>query len=184
VFAPTGIGVLFGKADVLEAMPPWQGGGNMISDVTFEKTSYQSPPWRFEAGTGNIADAVGLGAALDYVSGLGLANISRYEHELLVYGEERLATVPGLRMIGTAPEKAGVMSFVIDGVRTEDVSAALDQEGIAVRSGHHCAQPILRRFGVESTIRASLAPYNTRADIDALVTALLRLQASLPPSRS
>jgi cysteine desulfurase/selenocysteine lyase len=177
IFGPTGIGALFGKADVLETMPPWQGGGNMIADVTFEKTVYQSPPARFEAGTGNIADAVGLGAALDYVSALGIENVARYEHELLVYATERLGRVPGLTMIGTAAEKAGVLSFVLDGIRTEDVGGALDREGIAVRSGHHCAQPILRRFGLESTVRASLAPYNTCEDIDALVAALLRLQS-------
>jgi cysteine desulfurase/selenocysteine lyase len=177
LFGPTGIGVLYGKADALEAMPPWQGGGNMIADVTFEKTTYQSPPGRFEAGTGNIADAVGLGAAIDYVSALGLENVSRYEHELLVYAEEKLACVPGFKRVGTAQEKAGVISFVLDGVRTEDVGGALDQEGIAVRSGHHCAQPILRRFGLESTVRASFAPYNTREDVDALVAALLRIQA-------
>jgi cysteine desulfurase / selenocysteine lyase len=149
----------------------------MIADVTFEKTAYQSPPARFEAGTGNIADAVGLGAALDYVSALGIENVARYEHELLVYATERLERVPGLTMIGTAAEKAGVLSFVLDGIRTEDVGGALDREGIAVRSGHHCAQPILRRFGLESTVRASLAPYNTCEDIDALVAALLRLQS-------
>ena len=176
VFAPTGIGALYGKAEVLQHMPPWQGGGNMIRDVTFEKTAYQPAPWKFEAGTGNIADAVGLGAALDYVTGLGLENINRYEHELLVYATERLLRVPGLRIIGTAPDKAGVLSFVLDGVRTEDVGGLLDQEGIAVRSGHHCAQPILRRFGLEATVRASLAPYNTCEDIDALVAALHRLQ--------
>ena len=176
IFAPTGIGALYGKADVLEAMPPWQGGGNMISDVTFEKTTFHPPPNRFEAGTGNIADAVGLGAALDYVRALGPENISRYEHELLVYGTGELRRVPGLRLIGTAAEKAGVLSFVMDGLRTEDIGRALDQEGIAVRSGHHCAQPILRRFGVESTVRASLAPYNTCEDIDALVDVLLRLR--------
>lgn len=180
VFGPTGIGALFGKADVLEHMPPWQGGGNMIADVTFEKTVYQPPPFRFEAGTGNIADAVGLGAALDYVMGLGLENIARYEHELLVYATEGLCRVPGLTLIGTAPDKAGVLSFVLDGKRTEDVGAALDKEGIAVRSGHHCAQPILRRFGLESTVRASLAPYNTKEDIDALVDTLQRLQAGRP----
>jgi cysteine desulfurase/selenocysteine lyase len=180
VFAPTGIGVVFGRADVLETMPPWQGGGNMIADVTFEKTVYQSAPWRFEAGTGNIADAVGLGAAIDYVSAIGMASIERYEHELLTYAEGRLAHVPGLTVIGTAPEKAGVISFVLDGVRTEDVGGMLDQEGIAVRSGHHCAQPILRRFGLEATVRASLAPYNTPDDIDALVAALQRIQAGRP----
>jgi cysteine desulfurase/selenocysteine lyase len=180
IFAPTGIGVVYGKTAVLEHMPPWQGGGNMIQDVTFEKTAYQGAPNRFEAGTGNIGDAVGLGAALDYVSALGIENIARYEHELLEYGTESLLRVPGLTMIGTAIDKAGVMSFVLDGQRTEDVSGLLDQEGIAVRSGHHCAQPILRRFGVESTVRASLAPYNTRNDIDALVAALQRLQTGRP----
>jgi cysteine desulfurase/selenocysteine lyase len=177
VFGPTGIGVVYGKLDVLDSMPPWQGGGNMIADVTFEKTAYQPPPARFEAGTGNIADAVGLGAAIDYVSEIGMENIAAYEHDLLNYGTAKLLTVPGLRLIGTAREKAGVMSFVLDDVRTEDVGAALNREGIAVRSGHHCAQPILRRMGVESTVRPSLAFYNTCEDIDALVAALLRLQA-------
>jgi cysteine desulfurase/selenocysteine lyase len=177
VFAPMGIGVLFGRTDVLESMPPWQGGGNMISDVTFEKTTYQPPPCRFEAGTGSIGDAVGLGAALEYLSALGLQNVSRYEHELRVYAEESLGRVPGFRPIGTAREKAGVLSFVLDGVRSEEVGTALDQEGIAVRAGHHCAQPIVRRFGLESTVRASLAPYNTRQDIDALAAALGRIRA-------
>ena len=180
IFAPTGIGALYGKSDVLEHMPPWQGGGNMIGDVTFEKTSYQGPPWRFEAGTGNIADAAGLAAALDYVSTVGLENIQRYEHELLVYGTERLQRVPGLRLLGTAADKAGVFSFVIDGLRTEEIGAALDQEGIAVRAGHHCAQPILRRFGVETSVRASLALYNTCEDLDALVDSLRRLTAARP----
>ena len=181
IFGPTGIGALFGKTDVLESMPPWQGGGNMISDVRFEKTTYQAPPLRFEAGTGNIADAVGLGAALDYVNAIGRERIGAYEHDLLAYATGELARVPGLRLIGTAPEKAGVLSFVLDGARTEDVGKALDQEGIAVRSGHHCAQPILRRFGLESTVRASLAPYNTCEDIDALVAALLRIQSGRVP---
>jgi cysteine desulfurase/selenocysteine lyase len=177
VFGPTGIGAVYGKLEVLETMPPWQGGGNMIVDVTFEKTTYQTAPGRFEAGTGNIADAVGLGAALDYVEQVGMENISAYEHELLIHATAGLLTVPGLRLIGTAREKAGVLSFVLDDVRTEDVGAALNQEGIAVRSGHHCAQPILRRMGVESSVRPSLALYNTREEIDALVAALLRLQA-------
>jgi cysteine desulfurase/selenocysteine lyase len=175
VFAPTGIGALFGRAEVLQDMPPWQGGGNMISDVSFEKTTYQEPPLRFEAGTGSIADAVGLGAAIDYVEALGLPNISRYEHELLEYATDALLRVPALRLIGTAPEKAGVLSFVIGDLPPAEVGKALDREGIAVRSGHHCAQPILRHFGLESTVRASLAPYNTRDDIDALVAVLLRL---------
>jgi cysteine desulfurase / selenocysteine lyase len=177
VFGPTGIGVVYGKLSVLENTPPWQGGGNMIVDVTFEKTVYQGAPARFEAGTGNIADAVGLGAALDYVEQIGMENIAAYEHELLNYGTAKLLTVPGLRLIGTAREKAGVMSFVLDDVRTEDVGVALNQEGIAVRSGHHCAQPILRRMGVESTVRPSLAFYNTCEEIDQLVAALLRIQA-------
>jgi cysteine desulfurase/selenocysteine lyase len=180
IFAPMGIGVLFGKADALESMPPWQGGGSMISDVTFEKTKYAPPPARFEAGTGSIADAVGLDAALDYLTAIGMENIDRYEHELRLYAEEGLRQVPGLRMIGTAREKAGVLSFVLDGVRSEDVGAALDQEGIAVRAGHHCAQPIVRRFGLESTVRATLALYNTPEDVDALVAALKRLQAGRP----
>ncbi|MGA2127320.1 MAG: cysteine desulfurase, partial [Xanthobacteraceae bacterium] len=177
IFGPTGIGVVYGKADVLDAMPPWQGGGNMISNVTFEKTTYQGAPDRFEAGTGNIADAVGLGAALDYVEAIGMETINRYEHELLGYATEKMLGVPGLKLIGTATEKASVLSFVLDECRSEDVGQALDREGIAVRAGHHCAQPILRRFGVESTVRPSLAFYNTFEDVDALVTALLRLQS-------
>ena len=171
VFAPTGIGVVYGKSEVLEHMPPWQGGGNMIQDVTFEKTLYQPPPQRFEAGTGNIADAVGLGAAIDYLDRAGMANISRHEHGLLTYATEELQRIPGLRIIGTAREKAGVLSFVLDGFRTEEMGQYLNRNGIAVRSGHHCAQPILRRFGLESTVRASLALYNTYEDIDALTAA-------------
>ena len=177
VFGPTGIGAVYGKLDVLESMPPWQGGGNMIADVTFEKTVYQGAPARFEAGTGNIADAVGLGAALDYVEEVGMENIAAYEHELLNYGTSKLLSVPGLRLIGTAREKAGVLSFVLDDVRTEDVGVALNHEGIAVRSGHHCAQPILRRMGVESTVRPSLAFYNIPEELDQLTDALLRIQA-------
>jgi cysteine desulfurase/selenocysteine lyase len=184
VFAPTGIGALFGRSELLDTMPPWQGGGNMIEDVTFERSLYQPAPARFEAGTGNIADAVGLGAALDWLSRVGIERVERYEHELLVYATEKLGTVPGLTMIGTAAAKAGVLSFVLDGQKTEEVGGMLDQEGIAVRSGHHCAQPILRRFGVEATVRASLAPYNTCEDIDALVAALRRLQAGRPSKRS
>jgi cysteine desulfurase/selenocysteine lyase len=177
IFGPTGIGVVYGKADVLEATPPWQGGGNMIADVTFEKTVYQGPPDRFEAGTGNIADAVGLAAALDYVDSIGLEIIEKYEHELLVYATEKMLGVPGLKLIGTAKEKAGVLSFVLDGCRSEDVGQALDRDGIAVRAGHHCAQPILRRFGLEGTVRASLAFYNTFDDVQALVAALHRIQS-------
>jgi cysteine desulfurase/selenocysteine lyase len=169
VFAPTGIGVLWGKREVLEDMPPWQGGGNMIADVTFEKTLYQPIPHKFEAGTGNIADAAGLGAALDYVARIGMENIERYEHDLLAYGMRQLACIPGLRLIGTAPDKASVMSFVLDGYETGEVGTALNEEGIAVRTGHHCAQPILRRFGVEATVRPSLAFYNTFDEIDLMV---------------
>ncbi|MCP1610969.1 cysteine desulfurase/selenocysteine lyase [Azospirillum lipoferum] len=179
MFAPTGIGVLYGRLDVLEGMQPWQGGGNMIADVTFEKTVYQPAPMRFEAGTGNIADAVGLGAAIAYLDRIGMPAIAAYEHHLLEYATAGLLTVPGLRLIGTAREKAGVLSFVLDGCRTEDIGRALDREGIAVRSGHHCAQPILRRFGVESTVRPSLAFYNTCEDIDALTAALHRIRAEL-----
>lgn len=177
VFAPTGIGVLYGKPDALAEMQPWQGGGNMIVDVTFEKTVYQPPPARFEAGTGNIADAVGLGAAIDYLDQIGMSNIAQYEHELLVYATKGLLTIPGLRLIGTAKEKAGVLSFVLEGFRTEEVGAALNSEGIAVRSGHHCAQPTLRRFGVETTVRPSLALYNSFEDIDALIAGLVRLKS-------
>ncbi|HVT08375.1 MAG TPA: family 2A encapsulin nanocompartment cargo protein cysteine desulfurase [Polyangia bacterium] len=182
IFGPTGIGALYGKADALDEMPPWQGGGNMIADVTFERTQYQPPPGRFEAGTGNIADAVGLAAALDYVTSLGLPNISRYEHELLEYATACLTAIPGFQLLGRAPDKAGVLSFVLGDLPPAEVGAALDQEGIAVRAGHHCAQPILRRFGYETTVRASLAPYNTREDVDALAAALRRLQAGRPPS--
>src|SRR3984885_13509177 len=175
IFAPTGIGVLYGKEALLNEAPPWQGGGNMITDVTFERSLYQPAPGRFEAGTGNIADAVGLGAALDYVNKIGLHRIEEYEHELLIYATRLLKEIPGLRLIGTAPEKAGVLSFVLDGHKTEDIGTALNREGIAVRAGHHCAQPILRRFGVESTVRPSLAFYNTCADIDRLIAALGRI---------
>jgi cysteine desulfurase/selenocysteine lyase len=176
VFAPTGIGVVYAKPEILEHMPPWQGGGNMIQDVTFEKTVYQPAPQRFEAGTGNIADAVGLGAAIDYVDRAGMENIARHEHGLLVYATEALQQIPGLHIIGTAKEKAGVISFVMDGFRTEEIGDYLNRNGIAVRSGHHCAQPILRRFGLESTVRASLALYNTIRDIDELVRALWNLR--------
>jgi cysteine desulfurase/selenocysteine lyase len=175
VFAPTGIGVVYGKREILEDMQPWQGGGNMIEDVTFEQTRYQGAPMRFEAGTGNIADAAGLGAAIDYLDRIGMENISQYEHALLVYGTQALKTVPGLRLIGTAREKASVMSFVLDGYRPDEVGKALNQEGIAVRAGHHCAQPILRRFGLEATVRPSLAFYNTCEEIDTMVATLHRL---------
>ena len=175
IFGPTGIGVVYGKKELLESMPPWQGGGNMIADVTFERTLFQPPPNKFEAGTGNIADAVGLGAALDYVDRIGLENIARYEHDLLVYATRGLSAIPGVRLIGTAADKASVASFVLAGYTTEEVGRALNEEGIAVRSGHHCAQPILRRFGVETTVRPSLAFYNTCEEVDLLVSVVQRL---------
>ncbi|MET0264383.1 MAG: family 2A encapsulin nanocompartment cargo protein cysteine desulfurase [Duganella sp.] len=175
LFGPTGIGVVWGKREVLEDMPPWQGGGNMIADVTFEKTVFQPIPNKFEAGTGNIADAVGLGAAIDYINKIGIENIARYEHELLVYGTQKLREIKGVRLIGTAADKASVMSFVLAGYTTEEVGKALNEEGIAVRTGHHCAQPILRRFGVETTVRPSLAFYNTYDEIDRLIAVVTRL---------
>lgn len=176
VCGPTGIGVLYAKGEILKDLPPYQGGGNMISDVTFEKTSYREPPARFEAGTANIADAVGLGAALDYISGVGLDRIFRYEHELMEYAEEKLAFVPGLSLIGTADRKTAILSFIIKGILNEEIGKALDEGGIAVRTGHHCAQPIVRRFGLEGTVRPSLAFYNTKDEIDEMVRILLRLQ--------
>ena len=181
VFAPTGIGVVYGKSEVLDNMPPWQGGGNMIQDVTFEKTLYQPPPQRFEAGTGNIADAIGLGAAIDYLDRVGIANVSRHEHMLLTYATAALLKIPGLRIIGTAKEKASVISFVLDGFRTEEIGDYLNRKGIAVRGGHHCAQPILRRYGLESTVRATFALYNTCEEVDALVAALWDLRQGRNP---
>jgi len=177
LFGPTGIGVVYGKRDLLEDMPPWQGGGNMIADVTFEKTVFQAPPSRFEVGTGNIADAVGLGAAIDYVTRVGIENIGRYEHDLLAYATSVLQPVPGVRLIGIAKDKASVLSFVLKGYETEEVGQALNEEGIAVRSGHHCAQPILRRFGVEATVRPSLAFYNTFDEVDQMVSVVRRLSS-------
>ena len=178
VFGPTGIGVVWGKREVLEDMPPWQGGGNMIDDVTFEKTVFQPIPNKFEAGTGNIADAVGLGAAIDYVNKVGIENIARYEHELVVYGMQALGAIQGVRLIGTAADKASVMSFTLAGYSTEEVGKALNEEGIAVRTGHHCAQPILRRMGVETTVRPSVAFYNTFAEIDQMVAVVKRLASA------
>jgi cysteine desulfurase/selenocysteine lyase len=176
VFGPTGIGVLYGKPEVLAEAPPWQGGGGMIADVTFERTLYQPPPGRFEAGTGNIADAVGLGAALEYVERIGIEAIGRHEHALLIHASRVLRDIPGLRLLGSA-DKAGVLSFVLPGVSTEAIGSALNRDGIAVRAGHHCAQPILRRFGVEMSVRPSLALYNIHAEIDALALAVRRIQS-------
>lgn len=175
LFAPTGIGVLYAKQELLETLPPWQGGGSMIRHVTFEHTTYSDPPAKFEAGTPNIADAVGLGAAIDYIARLGLENIERYERQLTAYATDRLAQVPELRLIGTAPHKVGVFSFLLGDLPVEDVGRYLDRQGIAVRAGHHCAQPTMQRYGVTGTIRPSLAFYNTRAEIDALVDALTAL---------
>ncbi|HEV8664044.1 MAG TPA: cysteine desulfurase [Candidatus Methylomirabilis sp.] len=175
-YGPTGIGVLYGKAPLLEAMPPYQGGGDMILSVTFEKTLYNVIPFKFEAGTPHIAGGIGLGAAIVYLTGIGLDRIAAYEHGLLAYATERVAAVPGVRLIGTAQEKAGILAFVVDGVHAHDVGTILDQEGIAIRTGHHCAQPVLQRFGVPATARASLAFYNTQAEIDALAAALYKVR--------
>ena len=172
LFGPTGIGVLYGKSELLDEMPPYQGGGDMISSVTFEKTTYNRLPYKFEAGTPDIAGAIGLGAAIDYVSALGLSAIAAHEHDLLAYGTEALRRVPGLRLIGTAKEKASVLSFCLGDLHPHDVGTVLDREGIAIRTGHHCAQPLMRRLGLAATVRASLAPYNRREDIDALVSGL------------
>jgi cysteine desulfurase/selenocysteine lyase len=168
--------VVFAKQELQEIMPPWQGGGNMIKTVTFEETTYSEPPAKFEAGTPNVADTVGLGAALDYVNRLGLPNIAKYEHELLMYGTERLSRINGLRLIGQAREKVGVLSFVLHNKDTVTVGKMLDQEGIAVRAGHHCSQPSLRRFGLDATVRPSLAFYNTPEEIDRLADAIQRIQ--------
>lgn len=175
IFGPTGIGVLYGKRELLEDMPPYQGGGSMISDVTFEHTEYKSPPHKFEAGTGNIADAIALGTAIDYVSHIGLDVIYNYEHELLEYATQRLQSINGLTIIGTAPQKTSILSFTLEGYTPQEVGKTLDREGIAVRAGHHCAQPILRRFGQESTVRISLTFYNTREDIDVAASVIRRL---------
>jgi cysteine desulfurase/selenocysteine lyase len=172
LFGPTGIGVLYGKAALLETMPPVQGGGDMISSVTFEKTTYNQLPYKFEAGTPHIAGVIGLGAAIDYVQAVGLEGIAAYEGELLAYVTERLSSLPQVRIIGTAKHKASVTSFVVEGVHPHDVGTILDDQGVAIRAGHHCAQPVMQRFGVPATNRASLAFYNTRAEIDALVAGL------------
>jgi cysteine desulfurase/selenocysteine lyase len=178
IFGPTGIGVVYAKQELLEIMPPWQGGGSMIRNVTFEESTFAEAPAKFEAGTPNVADAVGLGAALDYVNRLGVPNTAKYEHELLQYATERLSQIDGLRLIGTAREKVAVLSFVLRDRPTEEVGRLLDLEGIAVRAGHHCAQPSLRRYGLEATVRPSLAFYNTRDEIDRLADAVKRILRS------
>ncbi|MBI4970369.1 MAG: cysteine desulfurase [Candidatus Omnitrophica bacterium] len=172
LFGPTGIGVVYGKAEHLEKMPPYQGGGDMISAVTFEKTLYNKIPYKFEAGTPHIAGVIGLGSAIDYVSAIGMSRISAYEHELLEYGTRALSKIPGLRLIGTAKEKASILSFVLEAAHPHDIGTILDQEGVAIRAGHHCAMPVMERFGVPATVRASFAFYNTHEDIDALVRAI------------
>ncbi|HSD50868.1 MAG TPA: cysteine desulfurase [Candidatus Methylomirabilis sp.] len=175
MFGPTGIGVLYGKADLLEAMPPYQGGGDMISAVTFEKTLYNVLPYKFEAGTPHISGAIGLATAIDYVERIGLNRITAYETELLAYGTELLSACPGLRIIGTAREKASVLSFVLEGVHAHDIGTILDHEGIAIRAGHHCAMPVMRRFGIPATARVSLAFYNTREELDRLAKGIHRV---------
>jgi cysteine desulfurase/selenocysteine lyase len=172
VFGPTGIGILYGRGDLLDAMPPYQGGGDMIKSVTFEKTIYNDLPYKFEAGTPHITGAIGLGAALDYVTGVGLDRIAAYEHELLEYATKACAAIPGLRIIGTGKEKACVLSFVLEGIHAHDVGTVLDHDGVAIRAGHHCAMPVMQRFGVPATARASLAFYNTREEIDSFVGAI------------
>lgn len=176
LFGPTGIGVLYGKSQLLEAMPPYQGGGDMIATVTFEKTTYNTLPYKFEAGTPNIAGTIALGTAIDYVNQIGLDNIANYEHELLTYGTEALSQVPGLRLIGTAKEKASVFSFVLEGIHPHDVGTILDREGIAIRTGHHCTMPLMNRLGIPATSRASLAFYNTKDEIDALVAGIYKVK--------
>ncbi|HLY73947.1 MAG TPA: cysteine desulfurase, partial [Planctomycetota bacterium] len=176
IYGPTGVGVLYGKAALLEAMPPWQGGGDMILSVTFEKTRYNQIPYKFEAGTPHIEGVICLGEALDYVTaGVGLDAISAHEQDVLEYGTKVLSHIPGLRLIGTAREKAGVLSFELEGVHPHDIGTILDQEGIAVRTGHHCAQPVMDRFGVPATTRASLALYNTKEEMDALAAGLKKV---------
>jgi len=176
IFGPTGIGVLYGKAGLLEAMPPYQGGGDMISSVSFEKTIYNVIPYKFEAGTPNIAATIGLGAAIDYIDQLGLENVAAYEHELLEYATEAVSRLPGVRIVGTARQKASVISFVLDGIHAHDVGTVLDQEGIAVRTGHHCAQPLMERFQVPATARASLAFYNTKEEVNRLAAGIEKVK--------
>ena len=176
MFGPMGIGALFGKADLLESMPPYQGGGDMILSVTFEKTIYNRVPYKFEAGTPDVGGAIGLGSAIDYLNSLGMEQIAAYEHDLLVYATAAISRVPGVRLVGTARQKAGVISFLLGDIHPHDIGTILDQEGIAIRTGHHCAQPVMQRFGVDATARASLAFYNTREDIDRLVAGLERVK--------
>ncbi len=176
IYGPTGIGVLYGKRDLLNAMPPYQGGGEMILSVSFEKSVYQESPHRFEAGTPAIVEAVGMGAAMDYLEALGLENVAAHEAGLLAYGTERLSQIPGLRIIGTAKEKAGIISFVLDGIHAHDIGTIVDRAGVAVRTGHHCAEPLMHRFGVSATARASFGLYNTLEEVDALADSIVKVQ--------
>jgi cysteine desulfurase/selenocysteine lyase len=176
IYGPSGIGVLYGKAELLEAMPPYHGGGEMIDVVTFEKTTYADLPFKFEAGTPHISGIIGMGAGIDYINALGLGNIAAHEHDLLEYGTAKLGEINSLRMVGTAPKKAAILSFVLETVHPHDVGTILDREGIAVRTGHHCAQPVMDRFDIAATIRASIGMYNTREEIDVLVAGLGRVQ--------
>jgi cysteine desulfurase / selenocysteine lyase len=176
IFGPTGIGALYGKAARLDAMPPYQGGGDMIRSVTFEKTEYNDLPYKFEAGTPNIAGAIGMGAALDYTSAIGIDVIAAYERDLLAYATAGVSAIPGVRIIGTASDKAAIVSFMLDGVHAHDVGTILDHQGVAIRAGHHCAMPVMDRFGVAGTARASFALYNTREDVDALVEGIERVR--------
>lgn len=176
VFGPTGIGVLYGRLPLLEAMPPYQGGGDMIRSVSFDRTLYNEVPYRFEAGTQHIAGVVGLATAIDYLTDLGLDRVAAHEHELLAHGTEALAAIPGVRLTGTAAQKAGILAFVMDDVHPHDIGTILDREGVAIRAGHHCCQPLMARLGVPATARASFALYNTHAEIDALVSALRKVR--------
>jgi cysteine desulfurase/selenocysteine lyase len=179
MYAPTGIGVLYGKAALLEAMPPYQGGGDMIASVTFDKTIYNRLPYKFEAGTPNIADTIALGAAIEYLEGLGLDQIEQHEHDLLGYATQTVERIPGVTLVGTAKEKAGVLSFTMENIHPHDIGTILDREGIAVRTGHHCAQPVMQRFGIPATARASFGLYNTRQEVDALVKGIHKVNEVL-----
>jgi len=179
VYGPSGVGVLYGRQALLEAMPPWQGGGDMILSVTFEKTTYNELPYKFEAGTPNIAGVIAFGAAIDYVTAIGLDRIAAHEHELLAYATRRVLEIPGLRIIGTAKDKAAVVSFVLEAAHPHDIGTILDYEGVAVRTGHHCAQPVMDRYGLPATARASMAFYNTKEEIDVLVKGLHKVREVL-----
>jgi cysteine desulfurase/selenocysteine lyase len=179
LYGPTGMGALYGKKTLLNEMPPWRGGGEMIKEVTFEKTTYNELPYKFEAGTPNIADVIGITMAIDYVNNIGKTNIAKYEHDLLIYASERMEAIPGLKVIGKAKNKVSVLSFIIDGIHPQDIGVLLDQQGIAIRTGHHCTQPLMQRLGVEGTSRASFAVYNTKEEIDRLVQGVEKVKRLL-----